>query len=173
MTEIKKQIKISAPADKVWDVIADLGNVVTWSPTVVKSRLTTEKLRGVGAKRELILEKGQKVKEEIVEWNEGQSYKFKIPGGFGPIKELHETWSVKPLKKSSIVKVHTKITMKYGAIGAFLNRLGVSRVMSKQSTLNLAGLKHHLETGETVKDKSADLPIDSVQIIKKRKKNKR
>jgi carbon monoxide dehydrogenase subunit G len=146
---LTKRISINASADKVWGVLADFGGVAKWAPTVVESHLTTEANGGVGAKRMLAVSTGESVEEVVVEWNEGRSFTFQIPAGLASVvKMLQETWTVEPALKESVVAVTMDYTMKYGIIGTALDSLMVGRALRKMLAQNLAGLKHHIETGE-------------------------
>ena len=50
-TVISRKVIIDAPKQKVWDALADFGNVQNMSPNIAKSYLTTEQVNGVGAER--------------------------------------------------------------------------------------------------------------------------
>ena len=78
-TIITRKVSIDAPKQKVWEVLADFGNVQSLSPNIEKSYLTTEKKNGVGAQRHCdFVSMGAQVEERIVEWNEGESLKIDI-----------------------------------------------------------------------------------------------
>jgi ribosome-associated toxin RatA of RatAB toxin-antitoxin module len=162
MSELTKRITIGASTDKVWEVIADFGNVASWAPTIVDSRSTTEVNRGVGARRMLDHKSGQVVEEVIVEWNEGHSLIYEIPNGFWPIKNLREVWSVEPSPEGSVVVVVMDFEMKLGPLGAIMDLLIIRWLMSRELELGLAGLKHHVETGEVVTTETAGLPVAAV-----------
>ena len=51
MSEITRQVKINAPKEKTWEILADFGAVSNWAPAVTESHITTEAKRGVGAIR--------------------------------------------------------------------------------------------------------------------------
>ena len=107
---------------------------------------------------------GEVVEEVIVEWNEGRSFTFEIPDGLGPIKILREIWSVEPSPEGAVVTVMMDLNnMKFGVLGAVMDRLIARRVMGKQLVLSLAGLKHHVETGEVVTSETAELSVAAVE----------
>ena len=116
------QVKINAPMDKVWEVLADFGATDKWSPVISKSYSTTEANGGVGAGRHCQTSFGA-LKEQIVEWEEGRS--FTIDG-------------------------KTVLPMKFATVGALLDKLVLRREFRKALTQGLAGLKYHVETGEVV-----------------------
>jgi ribosome-associated toxin RatA of RatAB toxin-antitoxin module len=158
-----KRIEISASVDQVWQVIADFGSVEKWAPTVVQSRCSTEVERGVGAKRTLTTTTGQVTEELVTEWDEGHCFTFEISNGLASVvKILRETWTVEHTPKGTVVVVVMDCNMKDGSINSLLGSLVVERVLKKMLVQNLAGLKHHIETGELVTSKTAKLPLAAV-----------
>ena len=51
MTTITQEIRINAPKDRVWAILADLGAVQRFHPGVKKSYYSTTQKEGVGASR--------------------------------------------------------------------------------------------------------------------------
>lgn len=163
MSQIIKRIGIGASADQVWNVLADLSGAEKWAPTVVESHCSSETQRGLGAERILTTSTGQVTEEIIIEWNEGHSFTFEIPKGLASVvKVLRETWSVEESPKGTVVVVRMDYQMKDGVINSLLDTLAVRRVLIKMLVQNLAGLKHHIETGERVTTKTAKLPVAAV-----------
>ncbi|MBI4791118.1 MAG: SRPBCC family protein [Chloroflexi bacterium] len=163
MSHIIKRVIISAPTDKVWQVLADFGGVEKWAPTVVKSYCPSEVTRGVGTKRVLTTTTGEVTEEIIVEWDEGRGFTFEIPDGLASvIRMLRESWSVEDSPQGTEVVVIMDYQMKPGVINAILDSVAVRRVLGKMLVQNLAGLKHHIETGELVTAKTTKLPVAAV-----------
>ncbi len=163
MPVITKQIPIDAPADKVWQVLADFSAAEKWAPTILSSRASSEIKRGVGAKRVLMTTSGEDTEEVIVEWNEGHDFTFEIPKGLASIiRVLQETWSVEPLSEATVVTVVMDYETKRGVLNSIVERLVVRRVLRKMLVLNLAGLKYNVETGEAVMQATSKLPVAAV-----------
>ena len=163
MTGINKRILINASREQVWQVIADFGGVERWAPTVVKSHCATEGKGGLGAKRILTTTRGGTTEEVIIEWNEGHSFTFEIPDGLALIvKTLRETWSVKESSNGATVVVRMDYQTKDGILSSILDSLFVRRELRWILVQNLAGLKHHIETGEIVTQKTTRLPVAAV-----------
>jgi hypothetical protein len=163
MSQIIKQIQINTAVDKVWQVLADFGGAENWAPTVVQSRCPTDIKRGVGARRILTTIRGDVTEEVIVEWNEGHGFTFEIPDGLASIvNTLRESWAVEPVSNGATVVVRMDYQMKEGIVNSFLDSLVVKRELTKILIQNLAGLKHHIETGERVTPKTTKLPVASV-----------
>ncbi len=166
MPRITKQIPIDAPADTVWQALADFGAAEKWAPTVTRSRASSEGKRGVGARRVLTTTSGEITEEIVVEWNEGHDFTFEIPNGVASIvKILRETWSVEQASKGAMVAVIMSYQLKDGILNSTLDRLVVRRVLQKMLVANLAGLKYHIETGEIVTQATTGLPVAAVVQI--------
>ncbi len=163
MPQIAKQVSIDAPLNTVWQVLADYSGVEKWAPTVTQSRASSEVKRGVGAKRILSTTSGEDAEEVVVEWNEGHDFTFEIPDGLASIvRVLRETWSVEPASKGAVVAVLMDYQLKDGIVNSIVDWLVVRRALRRILVLNLAGLKYHIETGETVTPKTTRLPIAAV-----------
>ena len=63
MTRVTSEIRIDAPREKVWDVIADLGSVSVWNPLLADSHYTSEAKEGLEAARHCDFPDGGYVKE--------------------------------------------------------------------------------------------------------------
>jgi hypothetical protein len=163
MPRITKQIPIDTSVDTVWQVLADFGAAEKWAPTVIRSRASSEATRGVGARRVLTTTSGEDAEEVVVEWNEGHDFTFEIPNGLASIvKILRETWSVEQSSKGAVVAVIMDYTLKDGLLNSIVDWLIVRRILQRTLVLNLAGLKHHVETGVTVTQATAGLPVAAV-----------
>ncbi len=163
MPRITKQVAISAPVAQVWQVLANFGAVENWAPTVVCSRASNELTSGAGAKRVLTTTSGEETEEVVIEWNEGRDFTFEIPDGLASIITiLREKWSVEPASTGSVVAVAMEYHTKRGVFNSFVERLVVRRVLHKMLVQNLAGLKHHVETGEMVTQATKTLPVAAV-----------
>jgi len=70
--------------------------------------------------------------------------------GVGPMKSMASEFSIRLDGKETLATMTVNFQMKFGLIGALMERLMVRRKISKQIQITLAGLKHHVETGELV-----------------------
>ena len=87
ITTIKREIEINQPKEKVWQALADFGNICHGHPAVSKSYITSAQKEGVGATRHCdFTMMGASAEEKVVEWNEGKNIKIvvtelnKMPG---------------------------------------------------------------------------------------------
>ena len=149
MTQIKNEIRINASKEKVWEVLRDFGGVSKWAPTVAKSFSTTTATEGVGCERKCEIPGFGNVSERITEWDEGTRIKYAVEG-VGPMKSMTSGFSLRREGKETLASMTVNFQMKFGIIGALMDKLMVRRKISKQLQITLAGLKHHVETGELV-----------------------
>lgn len=81
MNEVKGEIHIDAPAEKVWQVISDLAEVQNYADSVARSYYTSSERVGTGAARHCDLLSFGTVDEVITEWEEGRRYVYSIESG--------------------------------------------------------------------------------------------
>ncbi len=147
MTTVSRQIEINAPADEVWGAIADFGGVYKWAPNVTSSYSTTEANGGVGAGRHCEVPGFGGIDEEIVAWKEGHSYKYQVEN-IGPIGKLVNEWSVTSDGDRSLVTTSVSYNMRFGLLGALMDRLMVRRSIRKAMVQSQGGLKVYVESRE-------------------------
>ena len=150
MSKLTEQIRIKAPAEKVWEVLADFGGVAKWNPAVAHSVAITDANRGVGCERQCEVPGFGGLKERVTEWEEGRRLSYDLEGGAGPMKSLRGEFSVSPAGHITEVRMTMDFRVKFGPVGALMDRFIVRRQMRKRMALTLAGLKHYVETGEEV-----------------------
>lgn len=156
MTTIDLSIDIDAPADEVWKDLADFGGVSVWNPNVKQSRLTSDTTEGTGVSRECVLAPMGTVQERVTEWTEGrlmgvEIYDHKnLPG----LRSAFATIELEPRGATTRVTVHMDYAVGLGVVGAGMNAMGMKRLFTKSLGGLLAGLKHHVETGEAVDGKT-------------------
>ena len=66
---VKKSITINAPAEKVWEKIANFGDLGAWHPAVAKTEIVEGTNNVKGAKRVLTLQDGGKINETLTAYN--------------------------------------------------------------------------------------------------------
>ncbi len=168
MREITKRVTIDASAGRVWEVLADFGNVAPWGPTVVESRIIdkSKKNKRVGTVRVLRHRSNKEVEEVVSAWQERKGFTVEFPVAGGAIKSFSQQWSLEGTKDEALVTVIMRYDVRWGVLGRFLDLIMLKKHFSRELTLGLAGLKHYVETGEEVSAKSTQLPIGSVEFKK-------
>lgn len=151
-TIITRKVVINAPKQKVWEALADFGNVEHLSPNIAKSYLTSDQQNGIGTTRHCdFVSMGAQVEERIVEWKEGESMKIEIyeSQNMPMITGMAAKFEVSDKGESTVVSG----TFEYGMtnlIGSMINSLKMKKMNVNAWVKFVAGIKHHLETGENV-----------------------
>ncbi len=154
MGAFSTEIRIDAPREKVWEVLADLGGIHKWNPGVSHSRSTSESSGGEWATRHCDLRNPSGYLEErAFDWREGEGFKIDIFESSFPIERNVVEFTLRADGDGTIVTVTPDYRLKFGPIGALLDRLILGRQLRKGMENLLAGLKYHVETGELVGDK--------------------
>ncbi|MFC1975698.1 SRPBCC family protein [Chloroflexota bacterium] len=156
MTTLTREVRIKAPKEKVWEMLADFGNIHLFSPGVPQSYLTSDQQRGVGTTRHCDLAGGPiqnaSVEERIIAWNEGESMQIEIYEGTGtpPFKKAVATISVREDNGGTLVTGTLAYSLRLGPVGYLMDKLMVASQFGKAWTGVLAGLKHYAETDQPV-----------------------
>ena len=146
MTKVTSEIRIDAPREKVWDVIADLGSVSVWNPVLSNSYYTSEAKEGLEAARHCDFPDGGYVKERTLEWKPGEAFTLDIYEGTVPFASATGGYSLVDDGDGTIVTVAIEYELKPDVP---VDPQEVERQNREELfPLVLAGLKHYVETGE-------------------------
>ncbi|MCH7578570.1 MAG: SRPBCC family protein, partial [Chloroflexi bacterium] len=106
MGAFSTEIRINAPKEKVWGVLADLGGIYKWNPGVSHSRSTSEAGGGEGATRhcDLANPKGY-LEERAFDWREGEGFKIDIYESSLPIERNVVEFTLRADGDGTIVSV--------------------------------------------------------------------
>ncbi len=155
MSNFSAQIKINASKEQVWAVLSDLGSIYKWNPGVSHSYSTSESSGGEGATRHCDIQTPLKgyLEERAFDWREGESFKIDIYDTNFPLKRNVVQFSLRTDGSDTVVEVSPEYQLKFGALGAVMDRLAFNRQFRKGMTGLLTGLKYYVETGEEVIDR--------------------
>lgn len=167
MTTINRSVVIDAPRSRVWEALRDIPGIQTWNPGVPSSHSTSETTEGMGATRHCdFTMPGSSVEERVVEWDDGHSYTIEIYDGtkLPPFKTARATLSIDEVDGRTVTHARMEYDLKMGVLGRLMNVMMVRSQFGKSFSGLLAGLKHHVETGEQV---TADTQLDlaGVEVI--------
>ena len=149
MTKVSGQIVIDAPAERVWEVLADFGGVQKWAPGVSESHSTSSSNSGADAARHCEIPGFGGVEEFVTDWVEGVSFTYRIKP-FGLIDESTSTWKITPQGDKTLVYTEINVNMRFGVLGSLMEKLFVRRKIENGTRNGLAGLKQHVMTGELI-----------------------
>jgi uncharacterized protein YndB with AHSA1/START domain len=151
MNNVSATTIVHAPIARVWETIADVGTIAQWHPGVAKSPVLTPNHTGMGASRQVELYDGSTAVEQVTSLDEGRSLTVTMSEHTMPMSYAVVTFSVEADGNARTrVTMSMEYKMKFGPVGWMLNTLMLRGIMNKLLPSTLAGLNHHLVTGETI-----------------------
>ena len=159
MSLVKRTQVVNGSIASTWAAVSKMGAVQDWHPNVASAVVLTEHDTGMGASRRVEFQDGNSVVETVIEESERQ---------FTTV-EMTES----PMIKNAFVTIRTKersadttdvtfsidYSLKFGPIGWLIDAVMMRRIFRKVFGVALAGLSHHLETGEMVTDSVPDRTV--------------
>ncbi len=148
MTVLENSIRIDAPPEKVWSVLASLDALDRYDPGVRKSEIVSPSREGTGAARRCDLAPGGWFKERVSEWRPRQAIAFELFECTLPVRRLGHAYMLTPEGGGTLVRQRMEYQLKFGAVGRLMDSLLVRRKWNAGVKGFLAGLKHYVETGQ-------------------------
>lgn len=132
-------------------MISDLRTVREYNAAVRSVDLLTEATGGLGAQRRCHFHDGTDVREEVIGLDEGSRIRLALSEYSMPMKRLESELSLVPTADGGTeVTFAIHFEMKLGVLGSMFASAAVVPKLTKVTASALAGLDHHLRTGETV-----------------------
>ena len=138
-------MEIRAPADRVWAVLADFGNVEQWAPYMRKSHLIGHLDSGIGMRRGMRHAWGFRFEEEVTQWHEGKGFAFDVLRAPFPMKDVKEVWVLAPEDGHTAVETQVRYRTHLGPVGRLADWLLVRFVVRREMRAGLRGLKEYAE----------------------------
>ena len=152
---VEARNRIDAPADKVWDVLADFSAVDTWAPQVERSYALGPADTGVGAGRHCDIKGFGGIDEIVTDWQEGRTLTYEVTP-LGPFGKSYNRWTVRPVGAGACeVKVELAYSLRYGIAGRLMHALVMAPKLRKAMPQSLEALRQRVETGRTVRNRRA------------------
>lgn len=93
-TYLKVEKTILHPPEVVWQIVAlGFGEVSMYNPEIKHSKLDSKLTSGVGTRRHCEFAKKGFIKEQIIEWNDGHSFKLSMIHSSVPMEFLESKYS--------------------------------------------------------------------------------
>jgi uncharacterized protein YndB with AHSA1/START domain len=151
MSLVSKSAIVRAPHSRVWEAIADVGQIAQWHPGVERSPVVSNQRSGLGATRRVELYDGSSAVEEVTGLDEGRSLTVVMSEHSMPLSRGAATFVVEDAGDGTTrVTMSLDYEMKYGAFGWLMNNLMLRPIVGKLLSSMIAGLDHHLVTGEAI-----------------------
>jgi ribosome-associated toxin RatA of RatAB toxin-antitoxin module len=143
--------RVHASPEAVWALVADVTTIDRYHPSVKSADLLSPAATGVGATRRCNFHDGSDVREEVVEMEEGRRVKLALSEFSLPMKRIEAEFQVAPADDGlADVTFTVSYEVKYGPLGRLLGATVVRKQLRAMTARVVAGLDHHLRTGERV-----------------------
>ncbi len=152
-SKAEAEVIVNLPRAEVWQRLRDLTIPHKYVPGLRDCRMTTEKKEGVGASRRVYTTSGMEMDETVIEWNEGKGFVIKLHDGAKPPPPIftegrfHYILEDAPGGKTLFRPTMT-YTIKFGALGALLDKLLLNMIIRSNMKKVGLGLKQFYETGK-------------------------
>jgi uncharacterized protein YndB with AHSA1/START domain len=112
---VKEKVELSAPPEKVWELIKDFDGWQNWHPAVASTEITSGKGNAHGTVRVLTTKDGAKITEKLTHYQpKAMSYTYAILESPLPVTEYVSTLTVKADKGGSVVNWTSHFKAKEG-----------------------------------------------------------
>jgi len=156
---VETTLRVNAPAEKVWEALRDFSSIERFSSNVESSPIVGDKTGGLGTKRKCTFYDKSTVVEEIVEYEEGSSFRIELSEYSMPLKSLRAQMGVTPVDdKTSDAHFAMDFVVKYGPLGWLMGNVMMKPMMTRITKDILKGLAFHVVTGNNV---GSELPPDA------------
>jgi ligand-binding SRPBCC domain-containing protein len=148
MTVFENAIRIEAPPEKVWSVLASLDALERYDPGVARSEIVSETKGGPGSARRCDLVPGGWFKERVADWRPHEALSFELYECTLPVRRLRHSYTLVADGDGTLVRQRMEYQLKFGPLGRLLDAALVRRKWAAGVRGFFAGLKRYVETGE-------------------------
>ncbi len=146
--------EINVPANKLWPVLDDFGNVFAFHPDVRESSVINDIETGMGARRVCHFNDGNSIKETVVRYEPGQGYSVTMEEFTMPIKEGLIHLDVFPVNEHrSRVTVRMEFEPKFGIFGWLMATVMIKPILKTRLKEIAPSLETYVVTGKKVGNK--------------------
>ncbi|MBI3525451.1 MAG: SRPBCC family protein [Betaproteobacteria bacterium] len=149
MTLLHHDIRIAAPPEKVWAVLADLEAVQHYNAGIKHAKYITVAREGIGASRHCDLKPKGWVKERVIAWEPQNAMTMELYESQWPLKFMRWRTTLSPDGAGTRVSQQMEYQIKFGLLGTLLDKLVMRRKLDQTLTEVFASLKRFVETGAT------------------------
>jgi len=97
-----RSIIISAPSEKVWEIVGNPVSLPDWIPGIKRTVYTSDIKKGVGTVREITLDDGLLIEEHFVAWKEKEYVSYIMVRGF-PLRGYFATMAMQALDEGAVL----------------------------------------------------------------------
>lgn len=143
MITMSASVCIDAPAERVWELLARLEDIVLWSDSVLAAECPTGRARGVGAKRVCVFRGGVTLTEHWTAWDEGRGFSYE-GSGLPMVRTARNTWTVEAIGDMTLLRTHAEVILRGSLLGWALQPL-VQLQARRMGARSLGAFKHLVE----------------------------
>jgi ligand-binding SRPBCC domain-containing protein len=147
MTVLENQVRIEAPPEKVWSVLASLDALAQYDPGIAKSEIVSDAKQGPGAARRCDLAPGGWFKERVAAWRPNESLSFELYDCTLPVRALRHSYTLVPEGGGTLVSQRMEYRLKFGPLGKLLDAMIVRKKWNDGIRGFFSGLKRYVESG--------------------------
>ena len=148
MTVLENSIRIAAPREKVWSVLASLDALERYDPGIRKSEIASASKEGLGAVRRCEVASGGWFEERVVAFRPPESLAFELVECSLPLRRLSHSYTLTREGDSTLVRQRMEYDLKLGPLGKLIDGMVVRKRWDDGIRGFFRGLKHYVETGE-------------------------
>lgn len=149
MTSLKHTIKINTSKERIWNILTNLEEVSKYNKSIKSARYISENRSGIGASRECVMDKGQKLRERVTHVDPGLSIHMEMYESDWPLKFMHWKTAITDNDDSSVTLSQvTEYEPGMGFLGKIMNFLMMKRKFNQILSELFTDLKHYAETKE-------------------------
>jgi ligand-binding SRPBCC domain-containing protein len=145
MTVLENSIRIDAPPEKVWSVLASLDTLAKYDPGVARSEIVSAVKEGPGAARRCDLKPGGWFNERVADWRPNEALSFELYECTLPVQRLRHSYALVSEGGGTVVRQRMEYELKFGPVGKLLDALMVRRKWTAGIKGFLSGLKGYAE----------------------------
>lgn len=144
-TTLRHQVRIEAPVQAVWKVVADLLAVQRYNPMVASVRYVSDRHEGVGATRHCELKPKGWVEERVWDWNPHQAIGLEVAASEWPLVFMKWKTELQADGTGTLVRQEMNYRVKFGPIGVLLDEFIMRRTLDKSIREIFDNLKRYVE----------------------------
>ncbi len=150
MSRLERSITVNAPPERVWEVLADFGDIADWVPVIQHSCLLSDQTERVGAVRRVQIAR-QTLVERVVSWKPRRELAYDIEGLPPVVGTARNTWRLTGVGDNTDVTLTTELKPGRNPVKRFIAQKVLDR-MALASEVMLAGLAATASTPEPAEE---------------------
>jgi ribosome-associated toxin RatA of RatAB toxin-antitoxin module len=146
MTKLYNEIIINASIEKIWNILANVGELDQYDPTIFKSTVTSSQTSGLGSSRKVDMLDGKHwFKEKTTVCRPNEALTYELTECSFPIKSLRHSYSFERSGEQTKVSQEMQYEAKYGLLGQLMDTLMLRKQFDGGIKKFFMGLKRYAE----------------------------